>query len=50
MLTGDGSLPDPARAGRAFALAEDLGFDVRDAAAQFPPQLAEQVVGALSAG
>ncbi|MFB7888329.1 tetratricopeptide repeat protein [Cellulosimicrobium cellulans] len=50
MLTGDGSLPDPARAGRAFALAEDLGFDVRDAAAQFPLQLAEQVVGALSAG
>ncbi|WP_264030791.1 tetratricopeptide repeat protein [Cellulosimicrobium sp. SH8] len=50
MLTGDGSLPDPVRAGRAFALAEDLGFDVRDAAAQFPPQLAEQVVGALAAG
>ncbi|UKJ63342.1 SEL1-like repeat protein [Cellulosimicrobium cellulans] len=50
MLTGDGSLPDPARAGRAFALAEDLGFDVRDAAAQFPPQLAEQVVEALAAG
>ncbi|MFB8228861.1 tetratricopeptide repeat protein [Cellulosimicrobium sp. NPDC055967] len=48
MLTGDGSLPDPARAGRAFALAEDLGFDVRDAAAQFPPRLAEQVLGALA--
>jgi TPR repeat protein len=50
MLTGDGSLPDPARAARAFSLAEDLGFDVRDAAAQFPPRLAEQVLGALAAG
>lgn len=50
MLTGDGSLPDPTRAGRAFSLAEDLGFDVRDAAAQFPPRLAEEVLGALEAG
>lgn len=50
MLTGDGTLPDPARAGSAFVLAEELGFDVRDAAAQFPPRLAEQVLGALAAG
>ncbi|QJW34928.1 tetratricopeptide repeat protein [Cellulosimicrobium protaetiae] len=50
LLTGDGSLPDPARASGAFRDAEDLGFDVRDAVAQFPPRLAEQVLGALAEG
>jgi len=45
--TGDGARPDAARAARAFIEAEELGLDVRDAAAQLPPRVAEQVLVGL---
>ncbi|NEN79761.1 tetratricopeptide repeat protein [Nocardioides zeae] len=47
VLTGEGTAPDPAMAGELFAEAQDLGMDVEEQLAAFPPVLRDRALAAL---
>lgn len=47
VLTGEGTAPDPAMAGELFAEAQDLGLDVEEQLATFPPPLRDRALAAL---
>lgn len=46
-LTGEGTAPDAAMAGELFAEAQDLGLDVEEQLATFPPALRDRALAAL---
>lgn len=49
VLTGEGTAPDPATAGELLAEAKDLGMDVEEQLATFPPALRDRALAALAA-